>query len=456
MQDQTNFSSVISNLGFRHLWFNQILVQLAYNTLNFALIVWVFRLTHANLAISALMLAIYTPTIIFGLLAGVFVDMVDRRKIILTVDFLLAVAFLMLLLVKQSLVGILVDTFIINSLAQFFMPSESSSIPMLVSRKQLIIANSLFSLTLYAALMAGFTISGPMLQLFGIDSVYIFGGIILFAAFLLSQKLPVIQVQNPHQLARNQLIKSLQQLLDLTFSEARQMLRFIRSKLNVAVAIFLMGVIQGIIGMLAVMMPDYLERVLLVNATDASYFVMLPLGCGMIIGALLLGRYFHGVPRRAVVIPAILAAGVVFILMGIAPTLAHLLQVTEPVRIRHPRYFFMAPSLSFFFGILAFLLGLSMVSVAIPCQTVIQENTPEKDRGKIFAVLGVFMTGVSAIPIILAGGLSDIFGVTPIFVAIGLFVVFIGSVAHHPKMFFHEGQLTPRIKEFLGGGHWDI
>ena len=160
MPNKVTFASVVANRGFRFLWFNQILVQLAYNTLNFALIIWVFKLVGANLAVSALLLSIYLPVILFGIFAGVFVDIADRRKIIMVVDIVLAVCFLLFVFIKFSYPLILINTFIINSLAQFFLPSENSSIPMLLSKKQLFLANSLFSLTLYGSFMLGFTMGG--------------------------------------------------------------------------------------------------------------------------------------------------------------------------------------------------------------------------------------------------------------------------------------------------------
>ena len=105
MAEKVGFSSVIKNSGFRYLWFNQILVQLAYNALNFTLIIWVYKLVDNNLAVSALMLTIYLPAVIFGIFAGVFVDIFDRKKIILLIDLLIALAFIMFIFIKGSFIS---------------------------------------------------------------------------------------------------------------------------------------------------------------------------------------------------------------------------------------------------------------------------------------------------------------------------------------------------------------
>ena len=80
MTEKPTLAQVIANPGFLNLWINQILVQLSYNSLNFALIIWVFKLTDSNTAVSALLFAIYLPAVILGLFTGVLVDIIDRKK----------------------------------------------------------------------------------------------------------------------------------------------------------------------------------------------------------------------------------------------------------------------------------------------------------------------------------------------------------------------------------------
>ncbi|MDD2822514.1 MAG: MFS transporter [Candidatus Daviesbacteria bacterium] len=455
MAKETTFTSVISNRGFRYLWINQVLIQLAYNTLNFSLLIWVFKLTDSNLAVAMLLLCVYLPVAIFGIFAGVFVDLADKRRIILIVDFLLAVSFVIFIFIKGSFPLILLNTFFINSLAQFFMPSESSSIPLLVSKKQLFIANSLFSLTLYASFMAGSSLAGPILTHLGINAAFLFGAGSLGFAFILSRNLPTIKTVNKINIKKSYSIDYLIKLLELTRKEVKSTINFIKGRFDITVSIAILAGVQGIIGVLAVLMPSYLERVLKIHATDASYFVMLPLGFGMVIGAILVGRLFSNKPRRFLVIPAIVASGAVFFLMGVIPSIATALQSTDlPSYITHPRYFLRAPSLSFFFALLAFLAGLSAVSIIIPTQTSLQEKSTDSNRGKIFSMLAVLMTGFSAVPVVLAGGFADLFGAAPILVVAGLITMVVGLIARNPSWFFEEGHLPDHWREFLGLGHW--
>lgn len=455
--ENITFASVVKNRGFRFLWINQILVQLAYNTLNFALIIWVFKLTNSNLAVAMLMLAVYLPPALFGILAGVFVDLVDKRKIIILIDGLLVLVFLAFIPLRHLFWLVLLNAFIVNSLALFFMPSESSSIPTLLPKKYLFVANSLFSLTLYGAFMVGFTAGGPILNSFGINAVFLMGAIMLSASFLLAQGLPSLRTKTDKKLPESiHSLTYLKKLLAMTVEEAGKTYRFIKGNVNVAVAISLMALVQGIVGVLAVLTPAYLERSLKIHATDSSYFLMLPLGLGMVSGAYILGRFFNKSPRRSLVKPAILLIGLFVVLIGLLPVIAQLLNFADlPSYITRPRYFFRAPSISFWLGFISFLCGLCAVSIIIPCQTTLQEDTPEQIRGKIFATLSTIMTATAVIPVVIAGGFSDIFGVQPIIIALGVIVVLIGFLAFKPHFFFQENTLPHRFREFLGLGHWE-
>lgn len=424
-------------------------MQLAVNTLNFALILWVFKLTDSNLAVSALIISFYLPALIFGIFAGVFVDIADKRKVIIVLDLLLALSILLLVFIKHSFPLIIIDVFLINTLNQFFMPAENSSIPLLVPKTRLFLANSLFSFTLYGSFLIGYTLAGPIFNLVGINVIFYVGSSTLFLAFLLSQNLPKLKVvENGKYLSKG--------IIGLTISETSKTIRFIRGKLNVAASLGLLSAMQGVIGILAVTIASYMERVLHIQASDASLFLMLPLSLGMVIGVIVVGRFCQYIPRRSVVIPAIIMAGILLFIVGVAPTLARFFNSIDlPEQIPHLRYFFNAPSLSSTFALGAFLLGIATVAVIIPSQTILQESTTDENRGKIFSVLGMMMNAFALIPVILTGVLADIFGVVPIFIGLGIIVFTIGILTMWPSLVFNEKYLPFRVKEFLGLGHWE-
>lgn len=454
--NQTNsIQHVIKNRGFLNLWINQILVQLSYNSLNFALVIWVYHLTGSNIAVSVLLVSVYLPAVLFGLFAGVFVDVTDRRKIIMGINIVLIFCFIGLAFLKFSFPAILLLTFIINTMAQFYIPAESSAIPLIVKKEQLMLANSIFSTTLFLAFLLGFGLAGPLINHLSVNMVFGLGVLFLGCAFILAIKFPSIVNKSDPQ--GKKLIKALQtkdikSIGDIGYFEILHTFRLIKGRIIVMASILILAAVQAVIGILAVLIPAFMEKVIQINATDASYVLIIPLGLGMVLGALIIGKYGHKLTKRKLVGGGIIVAGLLLFMVGIAPLIS---PVINYLSLPKPLPFFYQPSLSVILAVGSFLLGLAMVSIMVPSQTVLQENTPEQDRGKVFAVLGVIMSALSLIPVLFTGILADVFGALPIFIALGGSIALIGLLALKPDFYFTEKQLPYKLREFLGLGHWE-
>jgi len=454
MEQAPKFSQVIKNPGFSNLWINQILVQLSYNSLNFALIIWVYRLTGSNTAVSMLLFSVYLPAVLLGLFAGVMVDIIDRKKIIITIDFFMSLLFISLVFLKDYYPAILITAFLLNSLAQFYTPAESSAIPLLVKKKELLQANSLFITTLFLSFLVGYGLAGPAIAFLGINFVFIIGAILLFISFILANRFPSITTK-PNKLALTLLdaIKNRKawEFREVVRLEIGQTLSMVRGKLSVMASILILAGVQVVIGVVGVLIPAYLERVIQISATDASYVIISPLGVGMILGALTIGRLGNKIPRRKLVGSGIAVAGLILFLIGVAPLISPAIQHFPKPK---PLPFFHQPSLSLMLGISSFLLGTALVSIMIPTQTVLQESSPKEDRGKVFSVLAVAMSALSLIPVLFSGILADIFGTTPIFIFMGGVIAILGLFTLKPDFFFAEHHLPHKFRQFLGLGHW--
>jgi len=143
-----SFRQVLSNFGFLALWFGQLNSQLADRVFVYVLMVIAYRLTHTNLGVAVPLLAFGIPSVLFGPLAGVFVDKWDRKWVLAITSIIRGLLILLIIpLVEQSLVLIFMVSFLIYTATQFFAPAESSAIPELVKRDDLIVANSLFMIT---------------------------------------------------------------------------------------------------------------------------------------------------------------------------------------------------------------------------------------------------------------------------------------------------------------------
>lgn len=451
---ETETTSIIKNRGFLNLWVNQILVQLSYNCLNFGLLVWVYQLTQSSLAVSIMLFTVYLPSVIFGLFAGVFVDIIDRKKIIMVINLFLALSFLSLIFFKGSFLAILAIVFLVNSLVQFYVPAESSAIPLICRRNQLLAANSLFSITLFGSFLAGFGIAGPIINLFNVNFVFGFGVVLLMSAFFLSFLFPTIKSElDPlgRRLVEAIDKKDALQITEIGIKEMKNTYYLIKGKIPVTASLFILASVQVAIAVLGALIPSFFERTLRINVTDASFILILPLGIGMVLGGVLLSRWGHLLPKRTIVSLGIIISGLLFFILGTSPLIAPLIEFLPMEKTLS--FVHRLPLSTILIGG-SFLLGLSMVSVVVPSQTALQEYSPERDRGKVYAALSVLMSALTLIPVLLAGVLADNFGVGPIFTAMGGTVALLGLLAIKPDFYFNKTQLSAKMREFLGRGHW--
>jgi len=96
---------------------------------------------------------------LFSGVSGVLVDRVSKRMILLGTNIVRVGGVLLYLFFQHNTPGLYLVTFLVAVVSQPFAPAEGSTIPMLVSREQLITANSLFQMTFMAAQGVGFALA---------------------------------------------------------------------------------------------------------------------------------------------------------------------------------------------------------------------------------------------------------------------------------------------------------
>src|SRR5690349_21957993 len=108
-----------------------------------------------NYALGGVLVVRLLPAMILGPLAGVFADRFDRRHTMIISDFVRFVLFLsipiapLFLTHDQSLLWLIVITFVIECVSLFWLPAKDASVPNLVRRDQVEAANQLSLVTTY-------------------------------------------------------------------------------------------------------------------------------------------------------------------------------------------------------------------------------------------------------------------------------------------------------------------
>jgi hypothetical protein len=178
-----NFLAVLRRRNFLLLWMGQACSQLADKVLLVLLIGLVareFQPEGASISgqVSAIMLAFTLPAMLLGSLAGVFVDRWLKKGVLVLSN--LGRGILVLLLppllwltagrdlwpgIPLGFAGLLLVSFAVSVLTQFFAPAEQATLPLILPKRELLAANSLYTTTMMASLIVGFAVGEPLLTL---------------------------------------------------------------------------------------------------------------------------------------------------------------------------------------------------------------------------------------------------------------------------------------------------
>jgi MFS family permease len=162
----TDILRVLSERSFLYLWIGEIFTQVSTHLFNFFLILVVFQLTQSNTAVSIAVLSFTIPSILFGSLAGAYVDRWDKKKVLIITTVIRALLLIFLAFFLHNVFMVIFISFVFNVFVQFFIPAESPMIPLVVKEKYLLGANALFGLAIFGSMLVAYVLSGPLLIAF--------------------------------------------------------------------------------------------------------------------------------------------------------------------------------------------------------------------------------------------------------------------------------------------------
>ena len=194
-------SSPLHDAPFRNFYFGSIGAALGY-TMQATISAWLM----ATLTTSALMVALVqsastAPTLMFGLVAGTLADIVDRRRVILATQVVLAAA--SVILGVAALVGIigpvtlLLLTFLVGAGFTFYLPAQQASINEMVSRDELSRAVALGSVAFNVARAEGPALAGAIAAWLSSGSALVLGALFFVPMFVAMRRMKSPEVALP-------------------------------------------------------------------------------------------------------------------------------------------------------------------------------------------------------------------------------------------------------------------
>ncbi len=391
--------TTLRNRNFSLLWLAGLISIMGNWMLIVALPFHIYAVTGSALATSAWIMAHILPGVLFGSMAGVFVDRWDRRKTMIAISLLQALTIPFLLLVEsQEWIWIVyVVGFLESTLSQFFSPAESALLPTLVGEEHLVSANSLNALNDNIARILGSALGGVLLGAFGLTSVIIADMVsYLIAAFLIA----LIAVPKvTHALAESETVATAREALSGFWQEWIAGLRLVVKDRTLSSLFVVIGIALFADAILSALLVVWVQGDVGLSATEFGW-ILTARGIGGVIGGLLVATFGSKFSNRNLIIWGLLWSGAIMLVMVIWPSL---------------------PMLVLGVGVVA----LPAMAWLISAQTTLQQSTADKYRGRVFGAFGTTAALLQLIASGMAGLSADWLGATLLITASA--IIYMGS-----------------------------
>lgn len=437
-----SFGDVLKNRHFRALWIAQICSQLAQNLTWITLGAFVAQQTQKTTLVSVIIVSAMFAQVFLSGFAGVLVDRVSKRgvllgsnvtRIVLTVLFIATTP----LSVTVQTTTIIILIFIANAVSQFFAPAEAATIPLLVEKRNLIAASSLFNITFNACQVLPITVGLLIFDLVGIVPVLLsVAGLYVVATILVAALPPQTAVARPTMAA------SLHEAARHIVGDAREALHVLAHDPGLRLTIFQINVAPTFLFVFGTLGLTFVQQTFGLRS-DQAWILLLPAGVGLVAGAAFMGRVAARFRKEDLINVGLLAMGVGIAVLGaVAVIMSALNNAVNRVGITNvaghvgrfiASHFHALPPVPHSLippaMVIALVIGLSMAMSTIPAQALVFERTPEDVRGRVLAIQQLIGGAIPIIPLLIIAPLADLFGTSSVMTGLGAVIVLIGMVS---------------------------
>lgn len=402
--ERITFLHVLRHSGFRNLWLGQVISQMGdyFAFLAMMVIVSGFSINQEQitLAVSGMMIAFTLPRLLFGMLAGVFVDRWDRRRTMLASDLIRAALTLLLIpaFLAQSLIGMYVLGFVLSAIGTLFIPAKGALLPRLVPEEQLLSANSLSQTSQMLATLIGPALAGATFALVGngnqwvafvvdsfsfLISAFAIWRIRVPAATATAAPLPVVATAGAVRQVWDELLVGLRALV----------LNKVIATLAVIAGITMLG-----IGAVNVLWLVFLKERFGFAANELAWRVSIMdivFSGGMILASVVIGNFLARLAPKWLIVASLFGVAVGVVLFPLLPD-----------------YWTMVACMA--------LIGLFVAPLNTGTNTLLQLLVPNHQLGRVGAGLSTVSDATALISMSLAGVLGAALGIPTVFLLGGL------------------------------------
>ncbi len=179
-----------ANRNYRWTWSGQIVSEIGDHFNNVAVFSLALATTHSGLVVTGIMLSRAIPAVMAGPVAGVLLDRLDRKRLMIASDLIRAVVALgfILAIPRHDTWLLYLLSALLMFASPFFTSGRSSILPTIANKEELHTANSLTQTTQWMTLTIGSLLGGTTIGPFGYRWAFAFNALsFLFSAACISR-----------------------------------------------------------------------------------------------------------------------------------------------------------------------------------------------------------------------------------------------------------------------------
>lgn len=382
------------------LLFGRLVSLFGSHIYNFAISLYVLKTTASGTTFAATMVFGTIPRIIFGPIAGVIADKLDRKKMIVIMDIFSGIIVMSLFTTAVvdtlRLPYIYTASFLLSTCSTFFDIPFRASIPNIVDDKNLMRINSLNDAISSIAQIGGPFLGGLVFAFIDIKQFLLINGI----SFIISGITEIFidfnfnkpkEEKEKNNDVENETISSMKGSF---FSEFNEGFSFLKSQK----ALFILSMFFIILNFLFVLgsiVPYSYILVRIIGVSESQFGILEAIfPAGMLIGAAILSIFPEREKKFKTLIFSLLITELCILFIGI-PIIPNLMIFNKSA------YFI-------FYMIDFFILGVAIAIVDIPLSVMIQRETPDNLRGRVQSLIATLSSILTPFAMLLSGVLLDI------------------------------------------------
>lgn len=169
---------LLTKKDFSFLMLGKLISLLGTNMQSFALSLYVLKITGSGAQFASVLSIAIIPQVVLGPIAGVFVDWMDRKKILVYLDILAGIivgayAVVYMYSGSFSMTSIYTMVIFLSIISVLFQPAAATVIPVIMKREDLVDANGLNTFFLSIGNLLGPAIAGIIFPIYGLFVILI-------------------------------------------------------------------------------------------------------------------------------------------------------------------------------------------------------------------------------------------------------------------------------------------